>query len=247
MTSPAYRRDILDEGGTPMRARDLMTAPVITVRPDSPVKEALKILSTNKFTALPVVADTELVGIVTEADLIGHQIPRDPRFRQGELDTSQHHPPHVSVGSVMTSPAVSMASGTDLTELCQALLDAHIRAMPIVDGAELVGIVTRGDIVRVLARDDRAIAADVRHRLEIYGGLNRWTVRVQDGVVQILDTFDDWTGSAASDDPEWSTRCMLARYIPRGGTSLWVPFRSCFRPRRLRSTLKTSNGCDTDW
>ena len=41
--------------------------------------------------------------------------------------------------------------------------------------------------------DDRAIAADIRHRLEIYGGLNRWTVNVEAGVVRIIDTFDSST------------------------------------------------------
>lgn len=65
---------------------------------------------------------------------------------------------------------------------------------------------TRGDIVRVLARDDRAIAIDVRHRLEIYGGLNRWTVHVQDGVVQVLDTFDNTADRHAA--------AMLAQAVP---------------------------------
>jgi CBS domain-containing protein len=65
--------------------------------------------------------------------------------------------------------------------------------MPIVDGSRLVGIVTRRDIVRVIARDDTTIAADVRHRLEIYGGDRRWRVAVHDGIVTIGDQFDDAT------------------------------------------------------
>jgi CBS domain-containing protein len=189
-----------------MRARDLMTAPVITVRSDSPVKNAMKLLIDNGFTALPVVDYGALVGIVTEADLIHDRIPRDTRFRQGERDTGQHHAAQVSVGSVMTSPAIAMASGADLTDVCQALLDAHIRAMPIVDGAKVVGIVTRGDVVRILARDDLGIAADILHRLEIYGGPNRWTVDVQDGVVRIIDTFDNSTDRHVAS--------MLAQAVP---------------------------------
>jgi CBS domain-containing protein len=189
-----------------MRARDLMTAPVITVRSDSPAKDAMKLLIDNGFTALPVVDDNALVGIVTEADLIHDRIPRDTRFRQGDRDTNQHHGARVSVGSVMTSPAIAMAAGADLTDLCQALLDAHIRAMPIVEGAKVVGIVTRGDIVRVLARDDLVIAADIRHRLEIYGGTNRWTVDVQDGVVRIVDAFDN--------SADRHVASMLAQAVP---------------------------------
>jgi len=173
-----------------MRACDLMTSPVITVTSSTSVKDAAKLLMSHGFTALPVVDDDRLVGIVTEADLIRDRIPRDTRFRQGEIDTSQHHSAPVSVGSVMTSPATAMGPGIDLTDLCHTLVDAHIRAMPIVDDYRVIGIVTRGDIVRVLARDDGVIAADIRHRLEIYGGPNRWTVTVRDGVVRIVDAFD---------------------------------------------------------
>jgi CBS domain-containing protein len=65
--------------------------------------------------------------------------------------------------------------------------------MPIVDGSRVVGIVTRRDLVRTLARDDQSIAADVQHRLAMYGGSSRWTVDVHDGGVAIGDEFDDAT------------------------------------------------------
>lgn len=65
--------------------------------------------------------------------------------------------------------------------------------MPIVDGSAVVGIITRGDVVRVLAREDADIARDVKHRLEIYGGSGRWGVEVRDGFVHITDQFDDDT------------------------------------------------------
>jgi CBS-domain-containing membrane protein len=177
-----------------MRARDLMTAPVITVQPGTSAKEAADLLSTHGFTALPVIDDDEgLIGIVTEADLIRGRIPVDVR------NAHQHHQHHAAiaagktVGDLMTSPATAMSTGTDVADLCQALVDARIRAMPIVDGSTVVGIVTRGDIVRVLARNDSAIARDVQHRLEIYGGSGRWTIDVNDGNVRIADQFDDDT------------------------------------------------------
>jgi CBS domain-containing protein len=172
-----------------MRARDLMTAPVITVQPRTSAKEAAELLSTHGFTALPVVDDDErLIGIVTEPDLIRGRIPVDARF------THEHHEAAAAgktVGDLMTSPATAMSTGTDVADLCQALIDARIRAMPIVDGSAVVGIVTRGDIVRVLAREDSAIARDVKHRLEIYGGSGRWEIDVHDGNVHIADQFDD--------------------------------------------------------
>ncbi|VVJ21713.1 CBS domain protein [Amycolatopsis camponoti] len=174
-----------------MRARDLMTAPVITVHPWTSAKEAAELLSMHGFTALPVVDDDDrLIGIVTEADLIRGRIPVDPRH------VHEHHEATSAgktVGDLMTSPATAMSTGTDIADLCQALVDARIRAMPIVDGSAVVGIVTRGDIVRVLAREDVDIARDVKHRLEIYGGSGRWHVDVRDGCVHITDQFDDDT------------------------------------------------------
>jgi CBS domain-containing protein len=174
-----------------MRARDLMTAPVITVHPWTSAKEAAELLSMHAFTALPVVDDEgRLIGIVTEADLIRGRVPADPRY------VHLHHEAAVTaktVGDLMTSPATAMSTGADLADLCQALVDARIRAMPIVDGSAVVGIVTRGDIVRVLAREDTDIAKDVQHRLEIYGGSGRWTIDVRDGCVHIVDQFDDDT------------------------------------------------------
>ncbi|MFG1643558.1 HPP family protein [Amycolatopsis sp. NPDC049252] len=172
-----------------MRARDLMTSPVIAVQPWTSAKEAAELLSTHGFTALPVVDDDErLIGIVTEADLIRDRIPVDPRY------THEHHETTAAgktVGDLMTSPVTAMSTGTDVADLCQALVDDRIRAMPIVDGSAVVGIVTRGDIVRVLAREDTEIAKDVKHRLEIYGGSGRWKINVRDGYVHITDQFDD--------------------------------------------------------
>jgi CBS domain-containing protein len=176
-----------------MRARDIMSSPVTAVRPATPVKEAAALLVDNGFTALPVVDDGDaLVGIVTEADLVRDRVPRDPRSwcHPGGADEK---PVTTTVGEVMTAPVVAVGPGTDVAALATALLEAGHRAMPIADGARLVGIVTRRDIVRVIARDDTAIAADVRHRLAIYGGAHRWRVAVHDGIVTIGDQFDDAT------------------------------------------------------
>jgi CBS domain-containing protein len=172
-----------------MRARDLMTAPVITVHPWTSAKEAAGLLSMHGFTALPVVDDDErLIGIVTEADLIRGRIPVDPRHAHEHHEVTSAAK---TVGDLMTSPVTAMSTGTDVADLCQALVEARIRAMPIVDGSAVVGIVTRGDVVRVLAREDVEIGRDVKHRLEIYGGSGRWHVDVRDGYVHITDQFDD--------------------------------------------------------
>lgn len=174
-----------------MRARDLMTRPVVTVTPETTSKRAAEVLAEHGFTALPVVDDDDrLVGIVTEADLIRDRFPHDIRSGDG---SGTRTAPGALVREVMTSPATGMGDGADLAEVGKALLDGRIRAMPIVDGSRVIGIVTRGDFVRAFARGDTAIAADVRHHLSIYGGPGRWTVEVNDGVVRIGDAYDDDT------------------------------------------------------
>ncbi|MDX3187705.1 CBS domain-containing protein [Streptomyces sp. MN03-5084-2B] len=176
-----------------MRALDIMSSPVVTVTPEMTVKYAANLLSAHGFTALPVLdADGRLIGVVTEADLLRDRFPRDARYRQGE-DTVADDPPAGTVGGVMTTPAVGMGAGTDVVDLVRVLLEDRIRSMPIVDGAHVVGIVTRQDLVRALARDDTVISADVRHQLSIYGGPARWTVEVHDGTVEVVDAFDDLT------------------------------------------------------
>lgn len=178
-----------------MRARDVMSSPVVTVTVDTTVKEAAELLAGNGFTALPVLDDDErLIGIVTEADLVHDRFPRDARYRSAHPDyESASIPRTASVGDVMTSPVIGMGPGADVVDLVTVMLDDRIRSVPIVDGSAVVGIVTRRDLLRVLAREDGEIAKDIRHRLAQYGGSGRWTVEVHDGAAAITDEYDDAT------------------------------------------------------
>lgn len=171
-----------------------MTSPVVVVAPETTVKQAAALLVEHGFTALPVVSvDDQLVGMVTEADLMRDRVPRDPRARIHPGAERADGPVTTAVGEVMTTPAVAMGAGTDVAVLARVLLERHQRAMPIVDGSRLVGIVTRRDIIRTVARDDETIAVEVRRKLEAYGGDGRWRVEVSEGVVTIGDQHDNET------------------------------------------------------
>lgn len=181
-----------------MQARDIMCSPVVTVTPDTTVKDAAELLASHGFTGLPVLdSDAHLVGVVTEADLVRDRFPHDPRYNVTEHDLplvdGAGRAPGTTVGEVMTAPAISAGVDTDVVDLVTAMVEDPVRSMPIVDGARLVGVVTRRDLVRVLARDDKAILTDVRHQLEMYGAAYRWTVDVHDGAVAITDEFDNAT------------------------------------------------------
>ncbi|HEX6345903.1 CBS domain-containing protein [Umezawaea sp.] len=189
-----------------MRAEDVMSSPAITVRPTTPVKAAIGLITSHGFTALPVVDDDRLIGIVTEADLVRDRVIPDPRTLIWREDPTPAAPPPATVGEVMTSPAIAVRVGADIAEVTKVMLDGHLRCTPVVDGERLVGVVSRRDLLRTLARDDEAIVADVRHVLARYGGHGRWVVSVADGVVAIVDEFD------SAEDRHVAS--VLARSVP---------------------------------
>ncbi|MFC3897418.1 HPP family protein [Lentzea rhizosphaerae] len=168
-----------------MRARDIMTSPAITVIPQVPVRGAAALLVSHGFTALPVVDDDRrLIGIVTEADLL----------RNGYVEETRG----VAVGDVMTSPATAMGGATEASVIARVLVDDRIRCLPIVDGSQVVGVVTRRDLVRALGRTDTSVAAEVQRVLDLYAdGSRKWTVEVRDGEAVIsADDVDDETERA---------------------------------------------------
>ena len=178
-----------------MRARDVMSSPVVTVTTRTTVKQAADLLAHNGFTAMPVLdSDDELIGIVTEADLVHDRFPRDARYRSDHPDYESAATPRTAlVGDVMSSPAIAMGAGADVVDLVTVMLDERIRSVPIVDGSTVIGVVTRRDLLRVLAREDNEIATDIRHRLAHYGKAGRWAVEVHDGAAAITDEYDDAT------------------------------------------------------
>lgn len=179
-----------------MRARDVMSTSLVTVSPDTTAKEAAELLVTNGITTLPVVdADGTLVGIVTDVDLIRDRIGVDPRSLV-HADWPVHQangPVPPTVAATMTTEVIVRGPNTDAAQLARDMLDYYLRAIPIVDGDKLVGIVTRHDLLRTVARDDKTIAQDVRHHLERGFRRGNWSATVADGVVTLIDEYGDET------------------------------------------------------
>lgn len=172
-----------------MRVCDVMTRSVVTTTPATPVKDAAVILAGHGITLLPVIDETDrLVGVLTEADVVRGRIPPDPR-RRAWRGSQGDPPPPTTVGEVMSSTPLTSHPETDAAELASMMIDRGLRSVPVVDEGRLVGIITRRDLVRIIARNDALIAADVRKRLEGYGAPNRWTVHVRHGSVTITDQY----------------------------------------------------------
>jgi CBS domain-containing protein len=168
-----------------MRAKDVMTSDVVTVRSQTPAKDAVQLLVTHGFSALPVVdSDNRLLGIVTEADLLHDRFAPDPRTLIHDERPAPATAPAAVVDEVMVADVVTADPDTHVTGLSKLMLDRHLRAIPIVHDGRVAGIVTRRDLLRTLARADEDIARDVRNRLS-QAGRRRWEVTVVDGVVTL--------------------------------------------------------------
>lgn len=100
----------------------------------------------------------------------------------------------------MTVPAVAAGARENVGEVVDVvsdMLDRGPRSLSVVDGNKVVGIESRRDLARMLARSDEALARDVQHRLATFGGPGRWTVAVHAGEVTITDRFDSETDRQA--------------------------------------------------
>jgi CBS domain-containing protein len=189
-----------------MRASDIMTRSVITVHPDTPIEHAAALVSGHHITSVPVLDHQgEVVGIVSEGDLIRQRMPHDPRSHLRPY-TDDLAPARI-VAEVMSHPVISLPPNADSADLASLMLDRDIRAIPIIDGTQLVGIVSRRDLLRTLVRADTAVAADVTAILNGYAGdAGQWIVDVDGGVVTVQGPFED--------DSHRKMVTVLARTVP---------------------------------
>ncbi len=165
-----------------MKARDIMTRPVIRVAPATPVREAIVLLTEHCVAALPVVGEDDAVlGVFTEADAL----------RSGVAGRGPS--PDVLVATVMTAPAETVGLGTDVTEIARRMLGDRLRSIPVVDDdGVLAGIVSRRDMLSPLVRQDDSVASHLNALLTDYcGHRDRWAVSVTGGMVTIRGAFTD--------------------------------------------------------
>jgi CBS domain-containing protein len=128
-----------------MKARDVMSSPAISVRPQVPAYVAAALLVSHGFTAAPVVDDDGcVVGIATEADLMRLLIAEDGRAADGHRERT--------VEDVMTPAPVVVRSDDDLADVLATMLDRGTRSVPVLDGDRLAGVLSRRDILRLVAR-----------------------------------------------------------------------------------------------
>ncbi|MBD2899005.1 CBS domain-containing protein [Actinomadura nitritigenes] len=189
-----------------MLVREAMTSPVVTIPRTATVRQAVRVLHEHDITALPVVdGNGRLVGIVSEMDLLRGAFEADPRAFSRPVATPAGPPPRL-VEEVMTRDVETARPTTDVAELAEAMMRTRHKSVPVLDGAVLAGIVSRRDLIALLARGDARIRDDVLAAINEYGpGGHAWEVSVRDGVVVLTGPADEAARRVAD---------VLARTVP---------------------------------
>jgi acetoin utilization protein AcuB len=132
-----------------MKVRDLMTARPITADPQTPVLEARQVMLGKRIRHLLVTDGPQLVGIVTDRDIRLNLPSPATSLSVWEIN---YLLARLTVASVMTKKVVTVSPGQDPRDAAALMLDHRIGALPVVDGGQLVGIITETDLLRAFVK-----------------------------------------------------------------------------------------------
>ena len=187
-----------------MRAIDVMTSRVVTATPEMTVQDAAKLMINNRISGLPIVnGDRQLVGIVTEGDLLRRTETgterRRSRWSEWFSPNSRLAAEYIKsyarrLADIMTRDMVNVAELAALSEIADLMETKRIKRVPVVHDGKLVGIVSRADLLRVLASGGTNSSDDhrdgsIRSRLLADLRKQRWAscsdsdIVVSDGIV----------------------------------------------------------------
>jgi CBS domain-containing protein len=195
------------------RVRDVMTTSVVTVDRMTPYQEITVLMAEHKISAVPVLTlGRHVAGVVSEADLLR---VLEKHVRAAQLESDGRLPRHagdkthldLTAGELMTSPAVTIQPDATLAAAARLMNSCHVKRLPVVDsgtvfgggvGTNLIGIVSRCDLLSVFLRPDEDIAWEVRQMLTeiLLADPARVTVQVRNGIV----TMAGQVGSAEQHD-----------------------------------------------
>jgi len=122
---------------TRLAVRDVMTRTVVTATPDMSAAQAGKKMVENRVGSVIIVKDGRPVGIVTESDMVAKVIFKNVK------------PSSIKLEQLMSKPLITTKSSDDIHEAVLMMAQKKIRRLPVIDGDELVGIVTDADVIQV--------------------------------------------------------------------------------------------------
>jgi len=179
-----------------MKIEELMTRDVVTVGPETPLKDVASMLAARRISGLPVIDDQRnVLGVVSEADILVKEQGPEPRhdgligwlLEGGRVDEGKLAAR--TAGQAMTSPVITIRPEKQVSEGARLMTENGIKRLPIVDAdGKLVGIVTRSDLVRAFARTDAEIEREIREEI-VKGALwiddAKLDIRVERGEVTL--------------------------------------------------------------
>jgi CBS domain-containing protein len=189
-----------------MLVRDVMVAPVVTVEPTATVQEVATLLLEKRISAVPVLDDKgKLVGIVSEGDLLHRVEAGTERHRswwlraliESQTLAAEYVKSHGrKVSDVMTRDVITASPETPLHEVASLMEKNAVRRLPILENGQLVGIVSRANLLQAVASARQLLAvtpSDVEIRERILASLKkeRWAhtgllnVTVSNGIVDL--------------------------------------------------------------
>lgn len=183
---------------TPHIVGDVMTRTVVAVGRDAPFKELVQTLGQWRVSAMPVLeGEGRVIGVVSEADLLPKEEFRDTdpdRLQQLRRLPDLAKAGALTAEELMSSPAVTVHPDATLSEAARIMAVRGVKRLPVVDTeGKLLGIVSRGDLLKVFLRSDQDIEEEVRRTVVSYlfpgdGGIH---VRVDEGVVTLSGRLRD--------------------------------------------------------
>ena len=157
-----------------MKVRDIMTTDVVSVKRDTSVNEVAKVMGARDISGVPVVDESgAVVGIITELDLILRNTELDmPRFIQildlgriplelpGQYRHRLLHMLGTRAEDVMSHEVVTMGPDEDVEKLAELMVTRRVNPVPVVEQGKMVGIVSRADLIDMMAGEMSAPAGD---------------------------------------------------------------------------------------
>ena len=167
-----------------MLVREIMTHRPVTTTPDATVRQAVAVLAAHRVAALPVLdAQGALVGVLSEGDLVQHVIREDPRAHERPVRDDREPTPLVA--DVMSDHPIVVRPAADVASAARLMVSRGFKSLPVVDDSGLlIGVLSRSDVVRAVARTDDELARDVEAQLA-GTGLGDWSAGVVDGSVTL--------------------------------------------------------------
>jgi len=181
------------------KVRDVMTTRVVAVRGNATFKDLATLLTEYRISAFPVLDEAgKVIGVVSEADMLSKEAlvaaMGVQAARLGRIAGSPHHDEFakaaaVTAADLMTKPPVVVTPDEPVTSAARLMYHGRVKRLPVVgEKGQLIGIVSRADVLSVYSRPDSEIRQEITENVisgEFFADPEHFTVTVSDGIVTL--------------------------------------------------------------